>query len=124
MSKHRRTVGDARGVLAQPDVGFPDACEPLLATEFLISAALLATDASRTADLAQVLEFLDVRQHVALTAREVASLVAFLTQRGILMLSGHAVSFTDSGWDALPRTKAGALAISKRDKPKWLGLVS
>lgn len=100
-----------------------DVCDPLLAAEFLVSSALLATNESRAVDLAQVLEFLDARQHVALTAREVASLLELLTQRGILKLSGRIVSFTDSGWDALPRTKARALATSKRDKPKWLALV-
>lgn len=123
MSEHRRTVDDAREVLAKSEVALLDACEPLLAAEFLVSAALLATNESRTVDLAQVLEFLDVRQRVALTAREVASLLALLTQRGFLKLSGHMVSFTDSGWDALPRTKARSLATSKRDKPKWLALV-
>ena len=125
MSQYRETAAEAAELLKRGGPALAVAYEPLLAAEFLISAAVLSLpSASRKVELADVLEFLDVRQHVGLAAREAAAFVAVLTLTRILKHeNGTLLSFTDSGWDGLPRTASHSLALSKRDKRRWVSML-
>lgn len=126
MSKYKQTAKDAVDLLKEYDSLSSREYDPRLAAEFLISSAVLSSSKkSREVDLAAAIEFLDFRQHVGLTAREVSCLISSLTERGILEIKdGPRVFFTDRGWDSLPRQRSKSLAISKRDKNRWLSLVT
>jgi hypothetical protein len=114
-------TAEAALVLAQKGSANESIGEAWLRTELL--RALAVTSSNQSVDLVRAIEFVDVRQHVALSVDEVASTLLALIRRGLLDVVGGVLSFTDSGWSVLPRTKHGSLALAKRDEPRWEALL-
>jgi hypothetical protein len=123
MSHFKRTADEARRLLEKIASAPHPEDVPQFAVAFLRSAAILADDLHR-AELATVIEFLDVREKVSLSPAEVAHLVSRLTSLDILRFEGSDLVFTEVGWNDMPRTRDRKLAVSRKANRRWLSIVA
>lgn len=115
---YKRTAAEAQKILRDGGA-VPTTTDEALSVAFVICVARLLSNDTRTISLSTALEYLDVRQHTALTPHEFASLLATLASAGLVTLAEGNISFTAAAWQALPRTKTGALAFAAKDGPRW-----
>jgi hypothetical protein len=118
-SEHQKQASRA---ITMIDTPVQLSCEPWLATELFICAALVA-DRQQVAPLALALELIDVRQHLLLSAEEAAAILRIFKKRGLLELRGEVLEFPDEVWKRLPRTRRGKLDTRSDALPQWQTIV-
>jgi hypothetical protein len=96
-------------------------CDQALIEELFVCTALVANE-QRSVDLATILEFIDSREHLMMTAEEVAGGIEFLLSRKLITRDAQRLTIPDDIWRSLPR-KRGKLDASAAGRSRWRDLL-